>query len=87
MVFLTSSGHFFITLKLSPVGDGAVLVDAIAIINVSEFVFFICSRSLFLSISNVKVPKFVYFVCSRSLCLSLSNVNVSVFVYFICSLL
>ena len=31
IVFLTSSGHFVIMLKVSPVGDGAVLVDAIAV--------------------------------------------------------
>ena len=30
MVFFTSSGHFFIMLEVSPVGEGAVLVDAIA---------------------------------------------------------
>ena len=30
MVFLTSSGHFFILLKAISVGDGAVFVDAMA---------------------------------------------------------
>ena len=41
IVFLTSSGHFFIMLKVSPLGDGAVLVDAIAMtaLNSSSVMF------------------------------------------------
>ena len=38
---LTSSGHFFIMLKVSPVGDGAVLVDVMAmtLLNSSSVIF------------------------------------------------
>ena len=38
LVFYTSSGHFFIMLKVSPVGDGAVFFDerAMAVLNSSS---------------------------------------------------
>ena len=55
IVFLTSSGHFLIMLNVRPVGDGAVLVEVLAMtaLNSSSVIAFSNISSISLQICGL----------------------------------
>ena len=63
LVFFTSSGHSFIMLKVSPVGDSAMLVDAIFLISLRRC---LCCILTFISVHSCSLFGMAYQLLSRA---------------------